>query len=430
MADQPADHRPMDPFAPARRLLVVGVLVACALISWSRASRVTYDFHHFYLDAAYVWEHGALNPTLNDPEPLNNRQLPFYLPTVSVLLAPLAAGGRGAAAVLWTIVQMLSLSYCMWVLARWCELRGSGTLGAVRFGWLLVLSLAALYEASKFNQVSFLTLALILAGVSKLESRRDFAGGCWLAAATVLKLLPAVFAVWLALQRRWRALAGFVVGCGLLIALPPLVAFGPQRTVQYHQEWWRFNTGSAGLRAWLEVDNPGPFSAHFVDRRNQSIAATLARLTVADHPRPAFWQPVHLSVEQVSRIAGWVSGALLLLMIAALARRPSTADPQWSLRCDAALLTIGIQVFAPLTRMYYLVWTMPALALLLIAASPTSGDQARSATIGRVGLIAWLLGMGAWLSRDLRDLGVHSIMLIVIGTCVALARGRGETVKQ
>ncbi|MDX2198817.1 MAG: glycosyltransferase family 87 protein [Phycisphaerae bacterium] len=427
MTERSDEQRPLDPFAVSRRLLIVGVLVACAVISWSRASRVTYDFHHFYLDAAYVWEHGALNPTLNDPQPLNNRQLPFYLPTVSVLLAPLAAGGRGVAAVLWTIVQMLSLSYCMWALARWCRMRESGNLGAVRFGWLVVLSLAALYEASKFNQVSFLTLALILAGVSALETRREFAGGCWLAAAAVLKLLPAAFAVWLALQRRWRALAGFVVGCGLLIALPPLVAFGPQRAVQYHQEWWRFNIGSAGLRAWLEVDNPGPFSAHFVDRRNQSIAATLARLTVADHPRPAFWQPVHLSVEQVGRIAGWVSGALLLLMFSAVARRPSIADPLWSVRCDAALLTIGIQVLAPLTRMYYLVWTMPALAILLIAASPPSGATSRSVLLGRIGLIAWLLGMGAWLSRDLRDLGAHAIMLVVIGTCVALLRSRRDT---
>jgi hypothetical protein len=72
---------------------LAALLLAVAVISYRRAIAPAYDFHHFYRDARYVWEHGTLNPELAGANAEHRRQLPFYLPVVAVLLAPLTAFG-------------------------------------------------------------------------------------------------------------------------------------------------------------------------------------------------------------------------------------------------------------------------------------------------------------------------------------------------
>lgn len=44
----------------ATNLLLAAVVVGAAVASYDRAARGAFDFHHFYLDARYVFEHAAL----------------------------------------------------------------------------------------------------------------------------------------------------------------------------------------------------------------------------------------------------------------------------------------------------------------------------------------------------------------------------------
>ncbi|MFQ6048974.1 MAG: hypothetical protein ACE5K7_06385, partial [Phycisphaerae bacterium] len=79
------------------------MLAAVGAVSFIQAVKLDYDFHHFYLDAAYVWQHGALNPDLETPErSQQRRRLPFYLPVVALLLSPLTSAGVKPAAAVWT----------------------------------------------------------------------------------------------------------------------------------------------------------------------------------------------------------------------------------------------------------------------------------------------------------------------------------------
>lgn len=417
------------------RLIWVGVLSAAALLSFDRARRGAYDFRHFYFDADYVWRHGALNPVVEDGDPKTMRQLPFYLPVVPLVLSPIAAGGMLMGAALWAALQTATLAYVLSRVRIWAAAGRSPGHASLTWSLTVGLALPAIYEAVRFNQVTWFTLALLLAGQHALERRRDAWAGAWLAAAAVLKILPLLLGLWLLLKRRWVA-AGTMGVAALVIAwAPTVVAFGPEGAWRYHAEWWNYNVTHGGSKRWLTLDEWGPHSEHFVDRRNQSIAAVCGRLFWPGNHVRTIAQPVELTLEQTLMLANGISAGLLLLLLAAT-RRPepprgraaqsaAEARPATSwMRAEFAAYLIAIQVLAPLARLYYLAWTLPALVLLAWYATPARpGDRPQGMLAGRIGVTLWFIGMAAWPLRPLREVGIHQVMLVGMAACLlAIAR--------
>jgi alpha-1,2-mannosyltransferase len=397
-----------------RVALTVGLAILVVVlggIALNRALRGRYDFHHFYLDAHYAWQHHALNPVLEAPDPDDCRQLPFYLPTVTALLAPLTAAGHTVAALLWTLGHMLALVTSVGILWRWGQPRDGGP--PVTAGLMLALAVAlpAQVEAAKFNQLSYFILVLVLLGLHALERRRPALGGAILGAAAVIKLLPAVFIVWLVAKRQWRAVGGFVLGAAIVAIMPPLLMFGPARTWQHHVEWWACNVEGDAAAGMLNADLP----EHFIDRRNQSIPQVLARWTWVEHPYRTPVQPAHLTPATCRRIAYGVMAALAAVLVLAT-RRPARDLALDARRAEAATYAIGMLVFAPLLRQYYLVWCLPALVVLAYAAADPT--RRRAWRLGWIGLAVWLVGMVAWIWPLPRELGAHLLMLIVLGAIV------------
>lgn len=443
----------------ARRWVALAALVALLatvwVVSFHRAVHGKYDFQHFYLDAAYVWRHGELNPVLQSPDPLAQRQLPFYLPALSVLIAPIAAGGPLPAALVWTAGHVLCLLYSLRVLAGWCDgarsgsaspagsagcspsanaadarapLADHGTPGTLApLVAACALALPPIIIAAQFNQLSFLVLALLLGGADALERGRDRPAGVLLAAAGVIKLLPVLLVLWIVLERRWRALRAFVVAAAGLVLLPPLLVFGPQRTVEYHAQWARHNLSGAPAQGMVDANLP----EHFIDRRNQSIGSVLARLLWAGHPYRVAHQPLQLSRETCIALAWGIKAVLLAALIWATRRPPGEMHVD-ALRRGAAMYLLAMLFLSPLVRQYYLIWALPALLLLL-------QDAARGATagqrwIGRAAAGLWILGLPALAWDTAREYGVHLVMLIALagllwaswraGRPVAIARSR------
>jgi len=392
------------------------MLVLVAAVSLDRALRLRYDFHHFYLDARRVWTHGVLEFETPTTQPEDQRQLPFYLPAVPALLAPLTAGGQVSAAILWALAQVAALAYCLLVLWRWRAAEGNAQSAAKDFVLLLVLAAYAIYEAARFNQLSFFVLALVLAGVAAWERRRPWAG-VWLAAATVLKLLPAVFVVWLILKRAWRALAAYVVAITVLSAAPCLVAFGPARTTTYYRQWWDYNV--AGMLA-TGPDAHG-LRGHFRDHRNQSILAVVGRLCERGHPYGVRHALLSLDEVTARRLAQVISAALALALVlstgASAAQRSIPA-----LRAEVSVYLLAMLVFSPLLRQYYLVWAVPALLSLMLGARAARTAAAR--TLAWAGVATWVVGQVAWLSEAARAYGVHLVMLIIMGVLLLASRAR------
>ncbi len=432
------------------------ILALCggyAVVSLTQALKNDFDFHHFHDDARFVWQHRRLPPTTAvDGSPV--RQLPFYLPSVSILLSPLGAAGPAGAACIWAALQTISLGFVLRRLDAWmnpgdrlgADSAADGVARPARESWraarllaLAALSAPMLYEAARFNQLTLPVLAMALAGGAALESRREVRAGVWLALAATVKLLPGLLAVWLVLSRRWRAAAACAIVAAALICIPSLGVLGPREFVREHAQWWRHNVQGAIGQG---LTSPS-LREHFVDHRNQSIAAIIARLTRPDHPHRTGWQPIALD-EAAGRLLAWALAAGLAIALAiwtiASARGPNSGaadDPvdaarTGALRRQLAVYLIAMLALSPLVRTYYLAWGMPALALFVHASLGASG---RAALVGRAGICIWIAGLLGWPIEALRTFGLHwfamAAMIVAAGALPnAAALPRGEETRR
>lgn len=384
---------------------------------------MSFDFTHFYRDARHVWDHAALNTDWDHPDPTARPQLPFYLPAVRLALAPLAAWGPTPAAALWASLHVLALLAALRVLVRWTSPAAVAT--------ACLLALPAMYEAARFNQLSFFVLAMTLPVADGVIGRGERRAAVLLAAATVLKLLPGVLVVWLALKRRPRALR-WCLTTGVAAAIVPcLIVFGPARTIAYHQDWLRYNLRGTPVSGMLE-DGASP---HFFDHRNQSFTAVATRALWAGHPAAAPWRPLELSRDAALGVG---RAALLAAAVAFLACVRRGAHELGAGRCHAevAASLLAMIIFSPLVRTYYLVWALPALTLALgaLRTRPRGAAQADGADgAGRLSparaaivLAAWLAGMSAWPSATARAYGVHLGMLLVMSAALVMRRGQAR----
>lgn len=404
--------------APGRRLGLIAtavLLLAVGTVSFLRAARDEWDFSHFYHDARDVWEHGSLHPFIDPTGGDAGRRLPFYLPAVPALLAPLAAFGLLPAAACWAALQVASLAYCLFALRhRWA--------GSSAAFWLAAcLALPALYEAAKFNQLSYPVLALIIVAFEAFERRRVVGGAIALGLAIVLKLLPAIFLLWLCVKRRWGAVMLTLGASAVLASGPALVAYGPSRAVTHYAEWYQFNFAGDSVRGLVGAER----REHFVDHRNQSIAQVLARWTWPGHPHRMPWQPFSLGAPTIVNVA---RGLAVVLLVALMwcTRRASGSLRAHERRAEWAVYAIAMLVVSPLVRQYYLVWALPGLVLLASRAEAARGWRPV------LGLAVWTLGMLAWVwpieewGEAARLGGLHLAMLLVVGTIVLAGAGRGR----
>jgi hypothetical protein len=408
----------------ALNLGLVVLVLGVGMLAWHRAARGQFDFEHFYLDARYLWTHGELNPNIDDPDPNVRRRLPFYLPVVTLALAPLTAFGRQPAALLWAVAQVAALGYSLRVLRSWClrapdaiplslrEGAGGGVLIAPLAAALL-LALPALLEAAKFNQLTFFVLALVLGATCALDRERPIAAGLLLGLASVMKLLPGIFLVWLLLKRRWSGAAALVLTAVVVSLVPPLIVFGPHKTVAYHRQWWEYNVRGDAAAGLLNAD----LREHFIDQRNQSIAQVIGRLAWREHPYAVPHQPLHLDRKTCTWLAAGSAAALLAGLISCTRRHWRNLSLEQR-HAEVAVYAIAMLVFSPLLRQYYLAWAVPGLIVLARAAA---GGTIRR--WGQIGLAVWVIGMLAWMWPLARLFGAHLVMLIALGICVLAVRG-------
>lgn len=103
---------------------------------------------------------------------------------------------------------------------------------------LLVLVLTSRYIISNFEhlQVNVLVFLLALGGLALLARGRTLPGALALGAAGALKVMPALFVLYLAYRRRWRD-AAWTAAAGIALTLSPVVVYGPARLFDYFRGW-------------------------------------------------------------------------------------------------------------------------------------------------------------------------------------------------
>jgi hypothetical protein len=147
--------------------------------------------------------------------------IPLYSPPlIAVLWRPLAALPEGSGRWLWTAVQIVVIFACaIWILRA----QRLGVSGAV---FLLAMPIG--FEMAVGNMNGFLTAGAILLWVY----RREPWVGAIVAVMASLKVFPVILVCWLIGQRKWPAVAAFVVAVGVCAVVAVLGA-GPSSFADY-----------------------------------------------------------------------------------------------------------------------------------------------------------------------------------------------------
>lgn len=241
-------------------------------------------------------------------------------PHFQILFLPLASLGYGQALLAWVGISAASLVASLVVIVR--ELGVTFSLRRLAIWGAFTIGLAPFTTVAVTSEMTFV-LMLPFALMWRAWRRERWTGaGAWLGVLVSLKLFFGVFAVWLLVTRRFRAL-GAMVASGLALALCGGLVFGHD---SYRQ--WVHSLGTVGWQ-WMAMNASWPGFVSRVFESGGKIA-------------PAVFWPA--AVAPLS-----FAGAIVILAVTAIqSARAKSPDAQ------VLVLLVGAVVASPLGWVYYL----------------------------------------------------------------------------
>jgi alpha-1,2-mannosyltransferase len=245
----------------------------------------------------------------HDPFAMHGDQLPFvYPPFAAALFVPLATLTQHAALVVMTALSLVSLG----VVVRRCSTAvwPESTAATRRATAAIVLVLAVsdpVLGTLKWGQINLLLMAMVVVDLVRPKPSRH--QGVLIGVAAGIKIIPALFVVYLVVSRRFRAAALAILTFVATVAVGALVL--PGESVSF----WLGGTAT----------DPSRFPIPTVG--NQSILGTFARLTGLEGTRgwwlllcgpivgAAIWLAVRVR-ERFGEIAGIAVVGLVMSMAA------------------------------------------------------------------------------------------------------------------
>jgi alpha-1,2-mannosyltransferase len=354
---------------PSARRALQGVVVGAAIAgAWLLVFRVSPRpvWHHtfdlrVYRGAVRWWLDGHRVYDFVRPQ----TQKGFTYPPFAVLvLLPVAWGTETTATVLLTAVSAaLVVLTTAWLIAPVAARHGWPRWVALGVAAPLAVAMEPVRETLGWGQIDLVVAALVLADVGALRRRRPWAG-VGIGLATAIKVTPALFVVYLAVARRWRA-AGIAAGT---FCATVLVGFLVDPSTRY---WTTL--------LW-QTDRVG----HPTNPNDQSLLGLLARLPGSGPPSPLVWAALAVGV-----LVGGLARAV------ALSRRGD----------DLAGITVtGLTacLISPISWVHHLYWVLPAVVVLVDIAAGTpvaagrGGEAARPRAVRGAAAAAALVVTGAF----------------------------------
>ena len=231
-------------------LFLAGMLSMHLVIAWN-ARRLVYlgypDFTTFYTGGIIVRQH--LGTQLYDEQTqyrlqqqfapgviIRHGPLPYIHPPFEALVfVPLAWLSYPAAFLVWDCISVLILIAAMWVLRPHVSSLNAISMPAWIFIWLAFFPV--FFGLLQGQDIFVLLLLFVLAFVA-LKQKRDLTAGCLLSLGLFRFHLVVAFLFILLLQKRYKAIIGFI-GSALLLALLSVSIVGWRQTVQYPTHVWR-----------------------------------------------------------------------------------------------------------------------------------------------------------------------------------------------
>jgi hypothetical protein len=256
------------------------------------------------------------------------------------------------------------------------------------------------------GQVDILMLAAVAFGIYLATRGRDFGSGVWFSIPAAIKLFPPMILLYPIWRRKWRMLAGVAAGLFLMLALLPVVALGPKRSVELYRTWVEvlakpgLGTGSDTSRANELLNLNGT--------DNQSLLAFIHNWRHINLPRKA--RPPQAA--PFERRAVYVIGALMtlgIILVSGLRR----ADSARELCIFIGLLLGAGLVISPVAHNYYYLLALPLVAGLLDRNLKVCANKG----VWKVPVILWIFMVVDFLARfpiignHLRDWGAPLLSL-------------------
>lgn len=259
--------------------------------------------------------------------PVNNgAELPFvYPPFATLLLSPLAVLPWDASVVTVDILSGSSLAVTLYLTARVARpsLGRAGGVAVASLALPLTVFLEPVIQTFGFGQVSLMLMAVV--SVDCLAGKTLWPRGFGIGIAAALKLTPAAFVLFFLVRKDYRS----ATTAGLTFAGATLIGF----LVDF----------PASVEYWFHGGLSGNGVSGTAFKTNQAIEAVLVRTGLAGAPEKTAWV------------------ALVLLLLALVARAMRQADPAPALMANAGLALLA----SPTSWSHYYVWVAPALLVML-----------------------------------------------------------------
>lgn len=381
-----------------------------------------------YLRAAWAVREGGDPYAVVD----NNGWHYSYPSLLAIVLVPLADPPAGAppsawdvpfsvSVALWYLLSVVCVFWSVHVLARvFEETAPDGTApptpGMLRFWWVrcwpIWICLPAIGSSLSRGQANLLLVALLSAFLAAAVRGRRATAGWWLAAATCLKVTPALLVLYPLVRRDRRMLGHFALGLTVGAGLIPLVAFGPEKAV---------TTTTAFLEGTIVpglTSNPGRLSRELTDMTatdNQSIQAILHNARYLDRAT----RPARAALDV--KLAHVAIGLLLIGATFGAARRISNErDRAFFLLGGLMIVSIAV---TPVNHTHFMVLALPVVLGLVYRELQQRGDFRWGPALFAVVALHVLSGVVPRLPflpifEVSRDLGVT-----MLGTLVVWAAG-------
>ncbi len=274
----------------------------------------------------------------------------LYPPFLAACVVPFTFLSFDAAAIVWFCLNHVWILLCVAVLPLAFKGLPRGAVW-IAGAWIMMNLWPVAFTLDVGNANLLLLAALMLAFVAHANGRPWSAGGL-LAAATMLKLHPILFAPYALWTRQYRLFVAICVGCCIIIA-----ACVAGAGVDVHVSWLQ------GLRAFVGGDAPEsattlPQDDSIVHPANQSVAAFWSRLlTRHEHTRACADKP---------RLAQWLNiGTCFALWLATmLACRRGAASPDERRLEFGALVALGVVASTQSWEHHYALMFIPFCAAL------------------------------------------------------------------